>query len=75
LLEVEASSPRACHAPQQPVGFDSDARVSLRLRGLLLFLHFSTVAPLAGTALITIDASRAGPAINPHLYGIFSGGD
>lgn len=38
---------------------------------LVLLLHLFTTSLIASNALISIDASRPGPAINPHLYGIF----
>lgn len=41
------------------------------IKCLVLFLS-SVAAPVwAGTATVTIDAAKAGPKVNPRMYGIF----
>lgn len=40
-------------------------------RALIVSLQLVATSLIASSALISIDASRPGPAINPHLYGIF----
>jgi alpha-L-arabinofuranosidase len=40
-------------------------------RALVISLQLVATSLVASNALITIDANRPGPAINPHLYGIF----
>jgi alpha-L-arabinofuranosidase len=48
----------------------ADGRSAIR-RALIVSLQLVATSLVASNALITIDATRPGPAINPQLYGIF----